>query len=206
MFKTFTIRKSQPKAKIIMNKTLPKVIVWDIDGTVWAPEMYQLWGNHNHKGFVTKDGGKSAICADGKTRVNVLADVREILEHLLAHPEVKNGSTQIAIASTCDEPDWARDLLRTLTLTHPETKKTVTMEEIFHHKEIITASNKKQHFMNISRKTGADLSEMIFFDNQMNNVDFIGRLGVKTVYTPDGVYWSHWTEHCGPKPDWASKM
>lgn len=190
-----------------MNKTLPKVIVWDVDGTIWAPEMYQIWGSHKSKpGFKTTDGGKSAVCTDGRTKVQVLADVREILEHLLAHPEVKNKSTQIAIASTCDEPDWARDLLTTLTLTHPETKKQILMDELFDHKEIITAPNKKQHFENIARKTGAKFSEMIFFDNQRDNCEFIRKLGVNTVYTPDGVNWSHFVEHCGPKPDWASKM
>ena len=39
-------------------KTLPKVLVFDLDGCVWYPEMYQLYGG---KPFTVKDDGNLKV-------------------------------------------------------------------------------------------------------------------------------------------------
>lgn len=184
-------------------KTLPKVLVFDLDGCCWNPEMYQLWGGKASP-FKTTDNGQSAQTSDGRT-VQLIGHVRQILEHLMEHPDVVNGNTRLALASTCDEPDWARELLKIIKLTHPKTKQQILMGDLFHAHEIYTAPNKHPHFHEIKKKFGAEFQEMAFFDNQHNNIRDVGKLGVNAILTPDGVCWEHWTAHFGPKPDWANR-
>ena len=182
-------------------KTLPKVLVFDLDGCCWYPEMYMMWGSGGAP-FKTKDDGHSAESKTGQ-KVQLLGDVRQILEHLLEHPEIESGNTKLALASTCDEPDWARELLRVFKLTHPKTKQKIPMGDLFHAHEIYGASNKHPHFHSIKKRFNVEFHEMAFYDNQHNNIRDVSKLGVHCILTPDGVMWNHWTEHFGPKPDWA---
>ena len=54
--------------------------------------------------------------------------------------------------------------------------------------EIYKAYGKDNHMREIAKKSGIDLSEMIFFDNQTNNTSCVaGMNGPTVVYTPQGV-------------------
>ena len=166
--------------------SLPKVIVFDLDGTLWAPEMYELWGGGAP--FAVKDGGKHLTDRRGE-KVHLLGDSRALLEKLVADPAVTNGHATLGLASTCDEPEWARECLNKFTLR--QGKETVTMGSVFHHHEIYKA-NKREHFKRIQKATGAAFDDMIFFDNQTNNCHDVGQLGVHCVYTPEGQTMAHW--------------
>ena len=201
---------TQSAANSKLPKTLPKVLVFDLDGCCWQPEMFELWSHRSASPFKSTDGGKTAQTSDGRP-VNLIGHVRQILEHLMEHPEVENGNTKLALASTCDEPDWARELLRVFKLTHPKTKKEIPMGDLFHAHEIYKAHNKHPHFHAIKKKLSGDqqqieFHEMAFFDNQHNNIRDVGKLGVNAILTPDGVMWEHWVQHFGPKPEWASRL
>jgi len=158
---------------------LPRVLVFDLDGCCWDPEMYELWGGGSP--FTqAKDG---SLKDKRGTRVDLLGDVREILLELHTHP--KWADTEVAIASTCDEPSWARECLRKFPLAPG-----VPMERAFRQDccEIYKASGKNQHINAIAEKTGVDIKEMMFFDNQTNNTSCVaGMKGPTVVYTPEGV-------------------
>mgnify|MGYP002632409660 CR=1 FL=1 len=54
--------------------------------------------------------------------------------------------------------------------------------------EIYKAYGKDNHMREIAKKSGIDLKEMIFFDNQTNNTSCVaGMNGPTVVYTPQGV-------------------
>jgi hypothetical protein len=42
-------------------------------------------------------------------------------------------------------------------------------------------------FVAIAKKSNCQLHEMVFFDNQMNNINVGRKLGVHSIYTPEGV-------------------
>lgn len=172
--------------------SLPKVIVFDLDGTCWRPDMYELWGGGGAP-FTVKH--KNALQDRGGNLVELLGDTREILEHLMAHPDVVAGRTKLATASTCDEPAWAREALSKFLMMCPRTREQKAMGDVFHHHEIFTAANKAEHFRNIGKKFNAGVGEMIFFDNQRNNIEFVGRMGVRSVFVPDGLTWEAWSQH-----------
>ena len=86
----------------------PKIIVLDLDGTVWAPEMYQLWGG----------GSPFKPCANGNVtdrkgeEVKILKDLRSILKFFFQEPPQEAWkNVKIAAASTCDEPEWGRECM-----------------------------------------------------------------------------------------------
>ena len=87
-------------------RKIPKVFVFDLDGCCWDPEMYELWGggspfSENKDGTLTDRSG---------TRVRLLGDVKNILYELKTDPQYKDSI--VAVASTCDEPDWGRECIR----------------------------------------------------------------------------------------------
>ena len=93
------------------NKTLPKILVFDLDGCVWCPEMYELWGGGGSPFKVMKDGNLSDRSG---TVVRLLGDVREIMSEFRHDP--KWSDSVIAVASSCDEPSWARECIQKISV------------------------------------------------------------------------------------------
>ncbi len=158
------------------NLSLPRVIIWDVDGTVWAPEMYELWGGG---GSPFRSHGDAVLDRRGEA-VSVLGDAREILWHL------RSRDVRVAIASTCDEPAWAAEVLSKMPGHESEAN---ALASYFHAdmREVYKARDKSTHLKAIARKSGCRLDEMLFFDNQRDNVHCATRLGVLAVLTPTGV-------------------
>ena len=177
---------------------LPPVVVFDLDGTLWSPEMYELWGG----GAPFKSQRNGAHVTDSKNvKVELLGASREVMESLSTSQQFKSGELTLALASTCDEPAWARECLTKFMLHDGATQ----MGEIFAVHEIYKARDKTVHFQAIKKKTGRDFGEMIFFDNQTNNINDVSPLGVVCVYCPDGVTSEVWAKglakyHASRKP------
>eukprot|EP00403_Amphidinium_massartii_P029245 CAMPEP_0178391178 /NCGR_PEP_ID=MMETSP0689_2-20121128/11030_1 /TAXON_ID=160604 /ORGANISM="Amphidinium massartii, Strain CS-259" /LENGTH=151 /DNA_ID=CAMNT_0020011715 /DNA_START=69 /DNA_END=520 /DNA_ORIENTATION=+ len=144
---------------------LPRVIVFDLDGTLWEPEMYMIRGGSP---FRTTDNGNRVFDRRGE-EVELLGKTREILETLAGCDAVKDGRSTLAVASTCDEPEWARECLRLFRFREGK----LTMSEILPVQEIYGAHSKVVHFERIRKQTGADYEDMIFLDNQMNNINAV---------------------------------
>ena len=81
-----------------------------------------------------------------------MGDVGAILEELATQAKWKD--TTVAIASTCDEPSWARECLNKFPLG-PKLK----MIEAFHPDvmEIYSGRSKDSHINTIAKKTGIDI-------------------------------------------------
>ena len=87
--------------------SLPKVVVFDLDGCVWDPEMYELWGSGGAPFKVRKDGN---LADRSGTVVRLLGDVKNIMTEFKT--DAKWFDTIIAVASSCDEPGWARECIQ----------------------------------------------------------------------------------------------
>ena len=75
---------------------IPKMFVFDLDGCVWEPEMYEMWGGGSP--FTTQKNGN---VKDKKgEEVFFLGDVRNILYELHTDPKFKDSI--VGVASTCD--------------------------------------------------------------------------------------------------------
>ena len=164
--------------EFIMARRLPKVLVFDLDGCVWWPEMYHLWGGGGSPFTPTSNGN---VKDRSNATVKVMADLREIL--LDIKTDTNWNETKIAVASSCDEPSWARECIRLIGIGDKFKLKDIfdpNLTEIY-------KGSKSGHLKEISKKSGCALEDMIFFDNEWGNCQTVARIGVTVVYTPKGV-------------------
>ena len=165
----------------VMNP-VPKVLVFDLDGCVWDPEMYELWGGGGAPFKNLKNGNLSDRSG---TEVRLLGDVRQIMHEFKTDPKWSNSI--IAVASSCDEPSWARECIQKFPVGSDGRFK---LNDVFsrNHTEIYKGG-KNRHLTTIQQKceNGITFKDMIFFDNQYDNCHTVSKLGVTVVYTPDGV-------------------
>ncbi|AIO01518.1 phosphatase, putative [Leishmania panamensis] len=166
---------------------LPRVIVFDLDGTLWTPEMYQLWGGSPFKPH--KQNLNSMIDKSG-VEVRLIGESRNVLQTLAT--DSKWANTYLAISSTCDVPSWARELLGKFTFTDCA-GKTVPMHDLFGDRiEIYKANKARQHEAILQKVNKIDPSvseyaQMLFFDNQTDNAQHVSRIGVTAYYCPNGM-------------------
>jgi len=165
--------------------SLPKAVVFDLDGCLWYPDMYMLWGG----------GAPFSIRNDrdledqyGK-RVYLLGDVRRILYELKTSPDW--SSTLTAVASCTDEPAWARECMDKFEVGPSGSE--VSLAQCIEVEEI-TKGNKQGHLTRISEASGIALEDMLFFDNERGNCVDVAALGVTVAWVPDGVTAGAWEE------------
>ncbi len=160
-----------------------KLVAFDLDGTIWSPDMYQLWGG----------GSPFRLAANGKDLTDIAGNSVQMLgiSSSVLH-ELKNNvftaETIIAWVSCTDEPDWAKECL-SLFKTEPGN---IPLDEVVDSVQIYKA-NKQQHFRSLKEEyPHIEYSQMLFFDNELHNVRNVSKLGVKCVYCPDGITEEAW--------------
>jgi magnesium-dependent phosphatase 1 len=160
----------------------PRLIVFDLDGCLWKPEMYELaWQGMNHSPFEPiRDGTFMKSRLDSVVRL--FGDIPEILDEIVLNEQEWSG-TQLAISSRTDEPQWAKELLAKFVLP----KSGMTLESAIKGPWEISYDSKTIHFERIAKKTGIGLEEMVFFDNEQGNCKLVSRIGVTVGYSPDGL-------------------
>lgn len=157
-----------------------------MDGTIWSPDMYQLWGGGSP--FQIVDDGTQFLQDKSGATVRLLGISGQILHDLKYDPIWEN--TICALASTTDEPEWAQECLEKFHTT-PGQEPLITCVDTPH----IYQSNKQTHFRNMKQLyPHIEFSEMLFFDNEMGNIHSVQRLGVHCVYSPEGMTEQIWKQ------------
>ncbi len=165
-------------------QSLPKLIAFDLDGTIWSPDMYQLWGGGapfrsapNHRDLLD--------CQNQK--VSLLGIVDQLLHDVVTIPRLQE--IKIAWVSCTDEPQWAEECLRRF-----QTTGKLSFHQIVHSKQIYKA-NKQVHFQQLQKEfPEIAYSEMLFFDNESHNIRTVSQLGVKCYHCADGMTQQAWEE------------
>ena len=83
----------------------PKVVVFDLDGCLWDPEMFML----SWRGGAPFEPDGDAMLSQSGERVVLLGAARDILRQLRTTDDW--SATKVAISSRTDEPAWAAELL-----------------------------------------------------------------------------------------------
>ncbi|KAF6251954.1 acid phosphatase-domain-containing protein [Scenedesmus sp. NREL 46B-D3] len=149
---------------------VPKLVAFDLDGTLWYPEMYMLDGGAPFR----RDAGGAVFDAAGE-RIKLLGDTLKVFAHITTHQDWSD--TQIAYVSRTEYPEWAIPCLQQFPVPgHP---RGLTLFDISAHNEIYPGS-KLAHFKAIHKRSGIDYADMLFFDNERWNITEVSRLGVKS--------------------------
>ena len=147
----------------------PSLIVFDLDNTLWEPELYQL--RKLQRQGIQPVAGKD---------VTLFPAIESILQDIRSSKDNSWSNTKFAIASRTKSVEWANDLLVQFGL-----------RDFFDYIEIFPG-DKKTHFHNLSRDSGIDFSDMLFFDDnrdgRFGNCVPVSQLGVLSVHCPGGLH------------------
>ena len=150
----------------------PRMVVFDLDFTLWKPELYQLSSGSPFK--VSSDG--CVITARGE-RLELFPAARTAL------CELADAGVPVAIASRAGEVAWAEEILRLMRVD----KKRTMADVIGSAPVVIQGGSKTRHLKHIAAESGVPLREMLFFDNERTNIQEVENLGVTCVYCPRGL-------------------
>jgi magnesium-dependent phosphatase 1 len=146
--------------------SFPALIVFDLDNTIWTPELYQL-RKHERDG-TTPIAGKDVKLFAGS----------EIIIDTIRRRGYPTG-TKFAVASRTKSVAWAHDLLDQFGL-----RELLDYVEVF-------PGNKRAHFSKLKEASGIDYNQMLFFDDardgKFGNCEPVSELGVMAVHCPDGL-------------------
>ncbi|MEM9158559.1 MAG: magnesium-dependent phosphatase-1 [Verrucomicrobiota bacterium] len=139
------------------------LVVFDLDFTFW--DAGGVWCDCLTRPFSKNNGG----VFDAVGRRVKLYDAVDPTVSLLEDAGVK-----MALASRTDQPAWARELIGLL-----DYGDRWDYEEIY-------PSSKVRHFNALKERSGLEFSEMLFFDDEMRNIEEVGELGVRVVHVRNG--------------------
>jgi len=159
-----------------MSLRLPRLVVFDLDYTLWA-----LWMDTHVTGPLHRNQNALNEVLDryGDT-IKFYPDVPQIFHRL------RSAGVLIAACSRTTATKLARQALNLL-LVPPKTgeDEPVLAIEFFDQLEIYPGS-KLAHFKQLHKKTGLPYSEMLFFDDEERNSE-VEELGVTFCLVPRGM-------------------
>ncbi len=184
----------------------PELIVFDCDMCLWSPEMYELRQVPDTPIFGDLNGrGKGVVGV--KSGGEVVKLFPGALQALQEFADGNFPNSKIAAASSADNE-------RAVACAHAsmaqlEILPGLTMKELFNRgfeqnfdgniqigRSGKLSSNKTTHFREIQNATGIEYDKMVFFDdcNWGDNCAVVGRLGVVTQKTPNGLTYDEFTK------------
>lgn len=160
----------------------PKLIVFDLDFTVWYPEMYELAGAPFKK---CKNTGR--VTDSANEQVQMFTDMHQILHILKTNPEFQD--VKISVASSTNYPKWAETCMKLLDVDGLETN----LDSLVEFKTIYPRT-KTVHFNELRQLSGFEYEDMLFFDNARYNITDVEPLGVTCIHCPNGMTLKVWNK------------
>lgn len=210
---SYCVRLSATKAAInsMDLKTLPKLVVFDLDQCLWSPEMYTLsvvpTKDHAKLGNLGDFGdGAIGVCS-GREVIQLFPGALKVLQDFYLD---KYPGMRIAAASSADTPLAVR--IGKAAMNILEILPGVTMRMVFAkgwddgyvgniqigRTPPLSSDKASTHFPILREATNVEYKDMLFFDDCLWG-DHCGRVekhcpGVVAVRTPDGLGEKEWLE------------
>lgn len=172
------------------------MVVFDLDGLLWSPELYQM---DMPLRKVPASGGVSSVVVDSYGyELSLYAGARRALAELHFLPRFEG--THVAYASRTHQKKDATRAFEWISVSANEAAEgkddggdasTATMAEIASHVQIRSGS-KQAHFHALSEASGVRFEDMLFLDNERWNITEVSKLGVLSVYCPNGLTAHEW--------------
>ncbi|TMW65552.1 hypothetical protein Poli38472_008194 [Pythium oligandrum] len=191
--KTKTKTTRAPSARGITREWefIPRLVVFDLDFTLWYPEMYELYGAP-----FKKDASTGAVTDRSGEEVHFFPAVHSVLSILETDPQFKD-TTEVAVASKTTEPHWAKTCMRLMDVHVSEDEDAdpnkTSLQSVVDY-EAIYPRNKRVHFQQLKEQSGIEYEDMLFFDNEYGNIVDVGRIGVVCAYCPQGLSEGSWIQ------------
>ncbi|KAL8150838.1 hypothetical protein V2J09_020646 [Rumex salicifolius] len=149
-------------------QVLPRLIVFDLDYTLWP---FYWYVSHHFRSIVLHFRWNLGDALSKREMPSLYPQAKGILLAL------KDKGIDIAIASRSHTPDVANDFLDKL-----------QVQPMFVAKEIFSSwTHKTDHFQRIHRTTRIPYTSMLFFDDEDRNIQSVSKMGVTSILVDDGV-------------------
>ncbi|KAG8469294.1 hypothetical protein KFE25_007812 [Diacronema lutheri] len=167
-----------------LGAALPRLIVFDLDNTLWTPELYTL---RHVRGYASAAPPGPVAERD----VWLVDGALDVLNELATSERWRSSGVLVAAASRTNKAPWARALLSQLRVPARAGDPPISrVSDLFAHVEIAPGS-KLAHFERIRAALGVPYDEMLFFDDarggSYGNCEQVSTLGVLCVHTPRGL-------------------
>lgn len=139
------------------------LIIFDLDFTLWNAG--GTWCDHTSPPYRKVN---DHIKDSENNIIFLYPEAKEILEDL-------SVDYTLGIASRTHRPEWALELMSLFNIKH-----------LFKYFEIYPGS-KVEHFYQIQSRSGIAFSQMLFFDDEMRNIDDVRNLDATTVLVDQGI-------------------
>lgn len=174
---------------------LPKLIVFDLDYTLWpfwvdTHVTPPLKANAAHTSATDKYGEDYAFYSDVPHILQLLPRAGLAVSSESSSAAVNTSPIKLGVASRTSAPSLARDLLKMLHLpaVGEAGLKARRAGDVFDGGMEIYPGSKIRHFEALQKRTGIRFEDMLFFDDESRNME-TEKLGVTMRLVRDGVTW-----------------
>ncbi|KAG7375405.1 Magnesium-dependent phosphatase 1, partial [Phytophthora pseudosyringae] len=169
---------------------IPELVVFDLDFTMWFPAMDEL---HNEK--ITKDPVTGDVTDAIGWRVHFYPEIHAVLSVLKTDPQFRN--TKIGVASRTEEVETAQKVLRLMDVElRGEDGVGGAKKPLGDMADFVTVfpGSKTTHFKQLREQSGVAFEDILFNDDDMENVHDVGALGVVCSHCPEGLTVASWLQ------------
>lgn len=125
---------------------LPKLVVFDLDDTVWTPEMWEMSGGFRH------EPPESTRVVDKRgTQLRLHPGAERAIAEIKTARGWQEAGTEVAYASRTDCPEWAKEALRMMRVCGG-----LTLHDAANYAEIYPVRSKTEQFEKLRRKAGVE--------------------------------------------------
>ncbi|RLN86473.1 hypothetical protein BBJ28_00004695 [Nothophytophthora sp. Chile5] len=177
-------------------KHIPRLVVFDLDYTLWFPAVDELSGEPFRKSLDT-----GAVSDQWGEELHFLPDVHAIMSVLETDPQF-HGVTMTAIASRTTEIESAKACMGLMDVSISGSVATREADGLVEKKALesiadyvaIYPRSKLAHFEQFQQQSGVAYEDMLFFDDEFRNVCDVQQLGVTCQHCRGGLTEKAWLE------------
>lgn len=159
---------------------LPRLVVFDLDGVCWNPEMYQTRGGPPYR---VLPGGDVIENSAGE-RIKLHGAVLRVWK-MLFDVQSKGGDVQVAVASSSTRRK-ALPLLQTALVAPGISMYDVIGKDLLK-LYYIKGQGKRPHLQELLRQTGIPPQKVLFLDDRADNISSVEGLGIKACLVEAGL-------------------
>ncbi|GMF38783.1 unnamed protein product [Phytophthora lilii] len=169
---------------------IPDLMVFDLDFTMWFPAMDELHGER-----ITKDPTTGVVTDAVGQQVHFYGEIEAVLSVLKTDPQFRH--TKIGVASRTEEVETAKTCLGLMDVVlRGEDGVVAAKKPLGDLADFVTVfpGSKTTHFKQLKEQTGFAFEDMLFNDDDMENIHDVSALGVVCSHCPDGLTVASWLQ------------
>mmetsp|Transcript_4572 Transcript_4572/g.9138 ORF Transcript_4572/g.9138 Transcript_4572/m.9138 type:complete len:328 (-) Transcript_4572:115-1098(-) len=172
-------RKRKIKIKYEWEVAKPKLLVFDLEGTLWEPDVETVERNGGGAPYTLEPRSGDILDRNG-LRIGLIGDTRDALYDLFEDDGHWAGVKLAAISNDDHSFETTKNFLKMFRIDDG-----LRLFQVFDH-IVLKRGTVKNHLEIIRTRTGIEYQDMLYYDNQRYNVAEAQDLGCCALYVKEG--------------------